>query len=151
MWQTRSCLIEDGALGKKTDHRFGINRYVANSLAPNLVIEDGTAGEKKTKNDSVTAILECVKAKLHQIPTSPAPSDVPNETKRTVQVYNENIRDLLNDTGDFLDLREDPIKVRRSSRPRPAALFKRGCWLSLMSRGIILYNYTKATPVVFWV
>ncbi|CAN0191906.1 unnamed protein product [Ectocarpus sp. 12 AP-2014] len=27
-----------------------------------------------------------------------------------VQVYNENIRDLLNDTGEFLDLREDPIK-----------------------------------------
>lgn len=29
-----------------------------------------------------------------------------------MQVYNENIRDLLNDTGEFLDLREDPIKVR---------------------------------------
>lgn len=28
-----------------------------------------------------------------------------------LQVYNENIRDLLNDTGEFLDLREDPIKV----------------------------------------
>ncbi|CAM9976189.1 unnamed protein product, partial [Laminaria digitata] len=27
-----------------------------------------------------------------------------------LEVYNENIRDLLNDTGDFLDLREDPIK-----------------------------------------
>lgn len=28
------------------------------------------------------------------------------------KVYNENIRDLLNDTGEFLDLREDPIKVQ---------------------------------------
>eukprot|EP00903_Cladosiphon_okamuranus_P015604 g14408.t1 len=27
-----------------------------------------------------------------------------------LEVYNENIRDLLNDTGEFLDLREDPIK-----------------------------------------
>lgn len=27
-----------------------------------------------------------------------------------LEVYNENIRDLLNDSEEFLDLREDPIK-----------------------------------------
>ncbi|CAM9377804.1 unnamed protein product, partial [Discosporangium mesarthrocarpum] len=27
-----------------------------------------------------------------------------------LEVYNENVRDLLNDSGDFLDLREDPMK-----------------------------------------
>lgn len=50
-----------------------------------------------------------------------------SRTKRTkiVQVYNENIRDLLNDTGDFLDLREDPIKVSTPAR-------RHGRWLSLL-------------------
>lgn len=53
------------------------------------------------------------------------------------KVYNENIRDLLNDTGEFLDLREDPIKVKwrecgpskrgqsRSSQVRHALLLAR--------------------------
>ena len=27
-----------------------------------------------------------------------------------LEVYNENIRDLLNDSEEYLDLREDPIK-----------------------------------------
>lgn len=46
--------------------------------------------------------------------TPPPPSNLPEKTSEhfVVQVYNENIRDLLNDTGEFLDLREDPIKVR---------------------------------------
>ena len=30
-----------------------------------------------------------------------------------LEVYNENIRDLLNDSEEFLDLREDPIKGER--------------------------------------
>jgi hypothetical protein len=32
-----------------------------------------------------------------------------------LEVYNENIRDLLNDSEEFLDLREDPIKGTRKS------------------------------------
>lgn len=48
----------------------------------------------------------------HLIFTSPSPSIFHNRRWNIgTKVYNENIRDLLNDTGEFLDLREDPIKV----------------------------------------
>jgi len=34
-----------------------------------------------------------------------------------VEIYNENIRDLLADSDEYLDLREDPIKVRGARAP----------------------------------
>ena len=39
-----------------------------------------------------------------------------------LEVYNENIRDLLSDGEEFLDLREDPMKARDEPASREATL-----------------------------
>lgn len=63
---------------------------------------------------------------VHQKPPrtfAPPPSPKSALGLLAVQVYNENIRDLLNDTGEFLDLREDPIKVSGATgSKRPSSL-----------------------------
>lgn len=67
---------------------------------------------------------------LRRVSTAPAPFAGLYITWRDVlfsQVYNENIRDLLNDTGDFLDLREDPIKARSWRHVGLASLPDVGC------------------------
>ena len=39
-----------------------------------------------------------------------------------VEIYNENVRDLLSAADEYLDLREDPVKVRRGRREREREL-----------------------------
>ena len=46
-----------------------------------------------------------------------------------LEVYNENIRDLLNDSEEFLDLREDPIKGAEQYE-----MIKKHCFLFYLHR-----------------
>ena len=45
-----------------------------------------------------------------------------------LEVYNENIRDLLSNTPEYLDLREDPIKVRISVGTHPVPAHPCSLW-----------------------
>lgn len=99
-------------------------RHTGSKTFRAMVEEDGTHGNQKQASHG--AILEYRPPLSLRIPR--------NVTNGILQVYNENIRDLLNDTGDFLDLREDPIKVRSWSRCPPVRLNGR-VWFSLPGGG----------------